>query len=246
MQFVALAWSVSNTELKIMVTMKHTQLSDGNFSEGVIYFRILGYPKTSRGWGSSRWWLSTSISSVLLEPPYAEPHVRWCERAEGVTPHPTRFRCPSTERKIPMPHLIRHTFFGLLAALSLSAVHATDTAKKNNVGKIVSIKKGEMEMWACDTRNNANLAVIAAGSNNSAVLKDMMNKSKCIPVHALENAKVKILEQKLVPFPVGNGTYVNALKVKIIEPKISAASNNMELWTSDVLCTWSEKRPHCN
>ncbi|MGH8647416.1 MAG: tetratricopeptide repeat protein, partial [Gammaproteobacteria bacterium] len=31
-----------------------------------------------------------SISSVLFEPPYADPHVRWCERAEGATPHPTR------------------------------------------------------------------------------------------------------------------------------------------------------------
>ena len=30
-------------------------------------------------------------SSVSTEPPYAEPHVRWCERAEGVTPHPTRY-----------------------------------------------------------------------------------------------------------------------------------------------------------
>ncbi|MDE3022150.1 MAG: hypothetical protein KGI54_09835, partial [Pseudomonadota bacterium] len=45
---------------------------------------------TSRNSGWSRWWQSTSNSSVLLEPPYAEPHVRWCERAEGVTPHPTR------------------------------------------------------------------------------------------------------------------------------------------------------------
>src|SRR5690606_25548936 len=31
-------------------------------------------------------------SSVSTEPPYAEPHVRWCERAEGVTPHPTRYQ----------------------------------------------------------------------------------------------------------------------------------------------------------
>ncbi len=25
------------------------------------------------------------------EPPYAEPHVRWCERATGATPSPTRY-----------------------------------------------------------------------------------------------------------------------------------------------------------
>lgn len=35
--------------------------------------------------------LPTSISSVLLEPPHAEPHVRWYERAEGVNPYPARF-----------------------------------------------------------------------------------------------------------------------------------------------------------
>ena len=29
-------------------------------------------------------------SHFLNKPPYAERHVRWCERAEGVTPHPTR------------------------------------------------------------------------------------------------------------------------------------------------------------
>ncbi len=41
-------------------------------------------------WGWSRWWTSTSETSVLLEPPDAEPRIRWCERAQGVTPHPTQ------------------------------------------------------------------------------------------------------------------------------------------------------------
>jgi len=31
-------------------------------------------------WGWSHWWTPTSDSSVLLEPPDADPHVRWCER----------------------------------------------------------------------------------------------------------------------------------------------------------------------
>jgi hypothetical protein len=39
------------------------------------------------GW--FRCWKPGSASSLLNEPPYAEPHVRWCERAAGVTP-PTR------------------------------------------------------------------------------------------------------------------------------------------------------------
>ena len=43
---------------------------------------------TQRGW--SRYCMSCSDSSVSVEPPYAEPHVRWCERAAGVTRRPTR------------------------------------------------------------------------------------------------------------------------------------------------------------
>src|SRR5437773_866517 len=39
-------------------------------------------------------WCRCSIrradSSVFHEPPYAEPHVRWCGRATGVTRSPTR------------------------------------------------------------------------------------------------------------------------------------------------------------
>jgi RNA-directed DNA polymerase len=45
-----------------------------------------------RGW--RRWWTPTSASRLLHEPPDAEPHVRWCERATGVTPSPTRWRLP--------------------------------------------------------------------------------------------------------------------------------------------------------
>ena len=41
-----------------------------------------------RGW--RRWWTPTGASRLLHEPPDAEPHVRWCERATGVTPSPTR------------------------------------------------------------------------------------------------------------------------------------------------------------
>ncbi|MFZ3041900.1 MAG: hypothetical protein WA108_08955, partial [Thiobacillus sp.] len=35
---------------------------------------------------------SQCVPSVFNEPPDAEPHVRWCERATGVTPSPTRSR----------------------------------------------------------------------------------------------------------------------------------------------------------
>ncbi|MGF6472542.1 hypothetical protein QFZ89_007793 [Paraburkholderia youngii] len=40
----------------------------------------------------------SSASSILDEPPYAEPHVRLCGRAEGVIPHPTR--CPGVTREV--------------------------------------------------------------------------------------------------------------------------------------------------
>src|SRR3990167_1054390 len=38
----------------------------------------------------SRCWIPSGAFSVTHEPPYAEPHVRWCERAAGVIPLPTR------------------------------------------------------------------------------------------------------------------------------------------------------------
>src|SRR3989338_5970520 len=41
-------------------------------------------------WGWFRCWIHSNASSMFNEPPYAEPHVRWCERATGVTPSPTR------------------------------------------------------------------------------------------------------------------------------------------------------------
>src|SRR3989338_4825782 len=41
-------------------------------------------------WGWFRCWIPSDASSMFNEPPYAEPHVRWCERATGVTPSPTR------------------------------------------------------------------------------------------------------------------------------------------------------------
>ena len=37
---------------------------------------------------------TTGASRVNHEPPYAEPHVRWCGRTAGVTPPPTRSRAP--------------------------------------------------------------------------------------------------------------------------------------------------------
>ncbi|SIO72874.1 hypothetical protein SAMN05444172_9363 [Burkholderia sp. GAS332] len=42
-----------------------------------------------QGW--FRCWTPSGASSVFDEPPYAEPHVRWCERATGATPSPTRY-----------------------------------------------------------------------------------------------------------------------------------------------------------
>ena len=41
-------------------------------------------------WGWCRRSIRCSASSVLHEPPYAEPHVRWCGRATGVTRSLTR------------------------------------------------------------------------------------------------------------------------------------------------------------
>src|SRR5712692_10077631 len=46
--------------------------------------------RPSLTWGWFRYRLHTVASSVLHEPPYAEPHVRWCGRTAGVTPPPTR------------------------------------------------------------------------------------------------------------------------------------------------------------
>ena len=45
---------------------------------------------TSRAWGWSRCCTSSSDSRVFVEPPDAEPHVRWCGRAASVSSPPTR------------------------------------------------------------------------------------------------------------------------------------------------------------
>src|SRR5215212_2895662 len=36
-------------------------------------------------------WNNVDASSLLYEPPYTEPYVRWCGRTAEVTPPPTRF-----------------------------------------------------------------------------------------------------------------------------------------------------------
>src|SRR6476619_4551081 len=36
-------------------------------------------------------WNNVDASSLLCEPPYTEPYVRWCGRTAEVTPPPTRF-----------------------------------------------------------------------------------------------------------------------------------------------------------
>src|ERR1041385_3253302 len=36
-------------------------------------------------------WNNADASSLLCEPPYTEPYVRWCGRTAEVTPPPTRF-----------------------------------------------------------------------------------------------------------------------------------------------------------
>src|SRR5207245_6748530 len=38
-----------------------------------------------------RCWSNGCASSLLYEPPYTEPYVRWCGRTAEVTPPPTRF-----------------------------------------------------------------------------------------------------------------------------------------------------------
>src|SRR5438552_6004453 len=39
---------------------------------------------------SCRCWTNGFVSSLLHEPPYTEPYVRWCGRTAEVTPPPTR------------------------------------------------------------------------------------------------------------------------------------------------------------
>src|SRR5437867_2878358 len=39
---------------------------------------------------SCRCWTNGFVSSLLHEPPYTEPFVRWCGRTAGATPPPTR------------------------------------------------------------------------------------------------------------------------------------------------------------
>src|SRR6476646_8853897 len=36
-------------------------------------------------------WTSADASSLLYEPPFTEPYVRWCGRTAEVTPPPTRY-----------------------------------------------------------------------------------------------------------------------------------------------------------
>src|SRR3990167_8935833 len=47
---------------------------------------------TLMNWGWSRCRRPCSAFSVVFEPPYAEPHVRWCERTGAVRLPPTRLR----------------------------------------------------------------------------------------------------------------------------------------------------------
>src|SRR5215212_9098856 len=42
-------------------------------------------------------WNNVDASSLLYEPPYTEPYVRWCGRTAEVTPPPTRFLSRSEE-----------------------------------------------------------------------------------------------------------------------------------------------------
>src|SRR5215216_2719377 len=40
-------------------------------------------------------WNNVDASSLLYEPPYTEPYVRWCGRTVEVTPPPTRSQDPA-------------------------------------------------------------------------------------------------------------------------------------------------------
>src|ERR1043165_3196931 len=42
-------------------------------------------------------WSNADASSLLYEPPYTEPYVRWCGRTAEVTPPPTQFLSRSEE-----------------------------------------------------------------------------------------------------------------------------------------------------
>src|SRR6185369_2655011 len=44
-----------------------------------------------------RCWNNADASSLLYEPPYTEPYVRWCGRTAEVTPPPTRLADPPTK-----------------------------------------------------------------------------------------------------------------------------------------------------
>src|SRR5437016_721328 len=43
-----------------------------------------------------RCWSNGCASSLLYEPPYTEPYVRWCGRTAEVTPPPTRLKATET------------------------------------------------------------------------------------------------------------------------------------------------------
>src|SRR5215217_389615 len=58
-------------------------------------------------------WNSVDASSLLYEPPYTEPYVRWCGRTAEVTPPPTLFECAKRryyerDEEMENPSVVRH------------------------------------------------------------------------------------------------------------------------------------------
>src|SRR5215813_10616426 len=52
-------------------------------------------------------WNNVDASSLLCEPPYTEPYVRWCGRTAEVTPPPTRSANRESHRTIGPTHATR-------------------------------------------------------------------------------------------------------------------------------------------
>src|SRR5437016_10116851 len=78
-------------------------------------------------------WNNVDPSSLLCEPPYTEPYVRWCGRTAEVTPPPTRsYEAWSTHRwsaRIVGAHASCVRFAGILPA-SFSVCPATTRISK--------------------------------------------------------------------------------------------------------------------
>src|SRR6266496_785041 len=72
-------------------------------------------------------WNTADASSLLCEPPYTEPYVRWCGRTAEVTPPPTRFSLETPAR------IIMNT-----TVMKFGGTSVADSSAFTNVAQIVT------------------------------------------------------------------------------------------------------------